>query len=154
MFYDIPNIDVEWIIDECSPLINTSFQQIMLQGIVGKGDQYGTGRITSYEEPETEFNNPLHDIPYTNSIIKTLGMYRSRLMIMNDKMVYSWHYDPSPRIHIPLISNHETNFMVIEDTVIRMPVKDRAVWVDTTKMHTYVNTSDELRVHIVGCVHV
>ena len=154
MFHDIPNIDVEWIIDECTPLIDPTFQQRMLQGIPGKDDQYGTGRITAYDEPETEFRHPLHDIPYTNSILESLGMYRSRLMIMTGKLVYSWHYDPSPRVHIPLISNHKTNFMVVEDTLIRMPVRDRAMWVDTTKMHTYVNAADELRVHIIGCVDV
>lgn len=152
MIQIISNIDVEWILDECRPLIDDSLQQRMLQGIEGKNDQYGTGRITQYEEPESAFTFPLHDIPYTNKTLESLGMYRSRLMILNKPMVYSWHYDPSPRIHIPLISNHETNFMVVEDTVIRMPVDDRAIWVDTTRLHTYVNTSGEVRVHIVGCV--
>lgn len=125
--------------------------QIMLQGIEGKDWKYGIGRITDYEEKEGAFTHLLWSAPTINTALHRLGMYRSRLMIRK-RSVYSWHQDWSPRMHIPVVSNHEKNFMVIEDEVIRMPADGRAVWVDTRKFHTYVNTEEVERIHIVGCI--
>lgn len=153
--YRCAQIDLDHVMDEIMPLIDGlgSHQQIMLQSTANSKDfLYGTGRIDRYPEDEKEFNVPFWDsLEYTNQILVDLGVYRARLMLMR-KMVYTWHKDPSPRIHIPLISNTETNFMVIEDEVIRMKPDGCAYWVDTTRKHTYVNTSNDLRVHIVGCI--
>lgn len=153
-YYRHSQVDFDQLMEEIVPLIDSHGhrQQIMLQSTYGSDDfLYGTGRI-QYPVDEREFNVPFwSSLNYTNQILTSLGMYRSRLMFMR-KTVYSWHHDPSPRIHIPLISNTETNFMVIEDEVIRMKPDGSVYWVDTTRKHTYVNTSDELRVHIVGCV--
>lgn len=154
-YYRHTQVDIDQILDEVMPIIDglSSHQQIMLQSIKGSKDYlYGTGRIANYAEPEKDFNVPFwNSLTYTNQILEDLGLYRARLMIMR-KMVYSWHADPSPRVHIPLISNNETNFMVVEDEVIRMKPDGGVFWVDTTLYHTYVNTCDDLRVHIVGCV--
>ena len=153
--YRCAEVDVQEIQDEISILLDRFLdqQQLMLQGLEGETDPlYGTGRITDYKQSETDFVHPLWDfLPYTNSVLTQFGMYRSRIMIMTKK-VYSWHQDHTPRIHIPIISNPETNFMVVENDVIRMPPDGGVFWVDTTRKHTYVNTSHELRVHIVGCV--
>ena len=153
--YRYTQVDLDQILDEVMPILDGigSHQQIMLQSTKGSKDYlYGTGRITDYTESEKEFNAPFwSSLTYTNRILEELGLYRTRLMLMR-KMVYSWHVDPSPRIHIPLISNHETNFMVVEDEVIRMKPDGGVFWVDTTRPHTYVNTCNDLRVHIVGCV--
>lgn len=146
-------VDLNIVRDEVSKILSLASHdgQIMLQGIEGKGYIYGTGKITEYEEQETDFIDPLWDTPYINSTLKKLGMYRTRIMIRS-KSVYSWHADYGPRIHIPVTTNPETNFMVIEDEVIRMPADGRVVWVDTTRYHTFVNTSKEDRIHIVGCI--
>ena len=92
----------------------------------------------------------MHDTPYLNSLVEKYGMYRTRIMTMS-KSCYSWHRDETARIHIPIYSLQPYNFMVIEDEVIRLPVGN-AYWTDTTMMHTYVNTIDHVRTHIVGCV--
>lgn len=154
-YYRHTQVDLDHIMDEIMPLIDSlgTHQQVMLQSTDDSKDfLYGTGRIDQYPEDEKQFNKPLwSSLEYTNQIMNDLGMYRTRLMFMR-KMVYSWHKDPGPRIHIPLISNTETNFMVIEDEVIRMKPDGCVYWVDTTRHHTYVNTSNDLRVHIVGCI--
>lgn len=149
--YDIETLQNE-VLDICENAKGHE-GQIMLQGIPGKDYLYGTGRITDYEEPEEMFTWKLWEdlCPTIYEILDEHKMYRSRIMIRS-KSVYSWHYDYTPRIHIPIISNHETNFMVIENDVVRMPADGRAHWVDTRKNHTFVNTSDIDRIHIVGCV--
>lgn len=150
----IDNVDHILLADEVRRITGEwplSPGQIMVQGIEGQADPtYGTGRVAGFEHDENDFVHPLHNTPYLNSLVEKYGMYRTRIMTM-DKMCYSWHRDETPRIHIPIYSLHQYNFMVIEDEVIRMPV-GHAYWTDTTMMHTFVNTMDQPRTHIVGCV--
>lgn len=129
--------------------------QISLQTVEGCTDyNYGTGPITLNDpHKEEEFIIPLFDIPYTNSIIKNLNMFRSRVMRLKYRTCYSYHYDATKRIHIPLITN-ENCFMVIDDKVYRYPADGNYYTIDTTKMHTAVNASWDERIHIVGCINV
>ena len=129
--------------------------QISLQTVEGETDyNYGAGKLTSRDKhKEQDFIIPLFNIPYTNSILKDLNMYRTRVLRMYSKTCYSYHQDPTMRIHIPLITNDKC-FMVIDDQVIRYPADGNHYIVDTTKMHTAVNASFEERIHIVGCIDV
>jgi len=147
------NYDIERILLELE-LLPKYDTQISLQTVEGETDHnYGTGRLTSINKhTEQDFVIPLWDMPYTNSIIKDLGMYRTRVMRMYSKTCYSYHKDPTMRIHIPLITNDKC-FMVIDDKVIRYPADGNYYLVDTTKMHTAVNSSWEDRIHIIGCVN-
>lgn len=72
---------------------------------------------------------------------------RIRFMKMDPKQCFSWHKDPSPRIHYPLVT-HEGCFMVIEDEMVHMP-KHTWWWANTEVPHTAVNSSLNDRVHIV-----
>ena len=99
-----------------------------------------------------DFNKFAFDLPYTNSVMANLGMYRSRLMKMSSKTCYSYHRDPTKRIHIPLITNDKC-FFVIDDEVSYYPADGSHYLVDTTKKHTFVNASREDRIHIVGCTN-
>ena len=78
-------------------------------------------------------------------------MYRTRVMNMGPKSCYSYHQYPTPRMHIPLITN-EKCFFVLDDEVVRLPADGQSYFIDTRKMHTFVNASFENRIHIVGCV--
>ena len=81
--YDIERILLEL---ELLPEYDT---QISLQTIKGETDyNYGTGRLDNLEHKEKDFIVPLFDMPYTNSIIKDLGMYRTRVMRMHYKTCY------------------------------------------------------------------
>lgn len=154
MIYKIlGEIDVDKLTSELSGFIVPSKGQQMLQGIKGQeDDSYGTGSYTQYKEAESDFIYPIvKDADYLYSLLQQYDMFRTRIMSMSNKH-YSWHADGTPRIHIPLISDTETNFMVVEDTVIRME-PGLVYWVDTTRKHTYVNTDTTYRVHIVGCVN-
>ena len=145
MSIDIDKILLEF---EMLPEYDT---QISLQTIEGCDDyNYGTGKLLAPIK-ETDFVIPLFDMPYTNSIMKDLGMFRTRAMRMHSNTCYSYHKDPTMRIHIPLITNDKC-FMVIDDEVIRYPADGNYYIVDTTKMHTAINGSPEERIHIIGCI--
>jgi hypothetical protein len=144
-------IDIDRILVELDMHVPNA-PQVALQGVEGNSDPlYGIGKLSGIEHKENEFIIPNFNIEYTNSILKRLGMYRSRLMTMRETSCYSYHKDPTKRIHIPLVTNDKC-FMVIDDIVHRYPADGNYYIVDTTKMHTAVNGSWEDRVHIVGCI--
>lgn len=154
---DMGPVDTEILIKEVTKILGHwpptgTPQQIMVQSVKGKNDlTYGTGRVHTFNHNEEDFNTLIHDTPYLNKLVNEVGMYRTRLMTIK-KAVYSWHMDATPRIHIPIFSDPEFNFMVVQNEVIRMPV-GRMYWVNTKAPHTYVNTREEPRLHIVGCVN-
>jgi len=144
-------IDIERILLELESLPEYD-TQISLQTVKGLHDpEYGTGRLDLLDHQESEFTEPLFDLPYTNSVIEELGMTRTRVMRMKSKTCYSYHKDPTKRIHIPLVTN-ENCFMIVSDEVIRYPAEGDHFIMDTTQIHTAVNASFEERIHIVGCV--
>jgi|TARA_B110000438_G_scaffold247116_1_gene249099 hypothetical protein len=147
MSIDIDKILLEF---EVLPPYDT---QISLQTVEGCVDpNYGTGWMDGLDHAESEFIIPLFDMPYTNSIIKDLGMFRTRVMAMRSNSCYSYHQDDKMRIHIPLITNDKC-FMVIEDKVSRYPADGNYYLIDTTKIHTAINGSPDVRIHIVGCIN-
>jgi len=75
---------------------------------------------------------------------------RIRLMRLEPKVCLSWHYDFSPRIHLP-IKTQEQCFMVIEDEVLHME-KDNWYLADTTRYHTVFNGGFESRIHLVAVI--
>ena len=126
--------------------------QIALQGVEGNRDPYyGIGRLSEVSHREAEFIVPNFNMEYTNSVLKKLGMHRSRVMTMCKTSCYSYHQDSTQRIHIPLITNDKC-FFVIDDIIHRYPADGNYYIADTTKLHTFVNASWEDRVHIVGCI--
>ena len=144
-------IDIDRILAELEMHVPKA-RQVALQGVEGNRDPYyGIGSSVELHHREDEFVVPNFDIEYTNSILKNLGMFRSRVMIMREISCYSYHQDSTKRIHIPLVTNDKC-FMVIDDIVHRYPADGNYYIVDTTKMHTFINGSWEDRIHIVGCV--
>jgi hypothetical protein len=142
------SIDIDHILLELESLPEYD-TQLSLQ--VTSSGSSGEGKLNNLNFLEKDFNVFAYDLPYTNSILSELGMYRTRLMNMKPKTCYSYHWDPTKRMHIPLITN-ENNFFVIDDEVSRYPADGSYYLIDTTKKHTFVNASFENRLHIVGCV--
>jgi len=128
--------------------------QLPLQTVEGIDDpNYGTGRLVDLDHSEKDFVVPLWpQLDYTNSVLEYLGVYRARLMNMAPKSCYTYHKDPTKRVHIPLITN-ENCFMVIEDRCYWYPADGNFYLADTTKPHTFVNASRDWRLHIIGCVN-
>lgn len=146
------SVDINRILNELESLPDYK-EQISLQTVPGKYDpSYGTGRLDQLADSEEEFVVPIFEqLTYTNSVIESFGMYRTRVMKMKAKSCYTYHQDPTIRMHIPLITNDDC-FFVIEDQVVRCPADGNTYVIDTRKKHTFVNASRQERIHIVGCV--
>lgn len=144
-------INIDKILLEIDRFIPEYDTQISLQGVLGNIDHsYGTGRLEKLNHNESDFTEILFpEMVYTNSIIKQLGMFRTRIMRLRPYQCYSYHIDPTQRMHIPLITNPHC-FMIIDDVLYRYPADGNHYLVDTTKIHTFINASLEDRIHIVG----
>lgn len=80
-------------------------------------------------------------------------VYRTRIMMSKPKGCYSIHRDYSPRLHLPLVTNKQCNFLITEPlTMFHLPADGTTTWVDTTKQHTFMNGSTEQRLHLVMIV--
>ena len=127
--------------------------QICLQGVKDNTDPFfGCGTFTRIQElgyNEKDFDKPIFDMPYINSLIKDLKMYRTRVMNLKSKTCYTYHRDYSKRLHIPIITN-ENCFIIIDKEVNHYPADGSCYIIDTTKFHTALNASREDRIHIVG----
>lgn len=82
-----------------------------------------------------------------NELKKYYKLGRVRLMRLKPKSCLSWHYDYSPRIHLPL-KTQEGCFMVIEDEILHL---DEGTWwfTETTNKHTAFNGSKSDRIHLL-----
>jgi hypothetical protein len=80
-------------------------------------------------------------------------VYRARIMLAREKGCYSIHRDYTPRLHLPLVTNKQCNFLFTDPLqMFHMPADGTTTWVDTTKYHTFMNGSTEKRLHLVMIV--
>ena len=85
------------------------------------------------------------------ALTKKYRLGRIRLLWKLPRTTLSWHRDPEPRLHIPIVTNFGAR-MCVDDVVHHMPADGR-VWVtDNTKYHNAFNGGEEDRVHLVATV--
>ena len=76
---------------------------------------------------------------------------RVRILLKEPRSTLSWHRDPEPRLHIPIITN-PGSIMVIDNVAKHMPA-DGSVWItNNKKYHNAFNGGEENRIHLVACV--
>jgi len=109
------------------------------------------GKFSDISGLELDYIHPIFpEAKLINHYLKEFDLYRSRIMINHSKECMTIHKDPSPRVHIPVISN-ENCLMIIDNYAHYLP-PGKIYWTDTRKSHTAMNGSYEKRIHIVGCV--
>ena len=104
----------------------------------------------AYTELVPEFKDT-----YFEKVIKVISskykLGRVRILLKEPRSTLSWHRDPEPRLHIPIITNPGC-LMVIDNVAKHMPA-DGSVWItNNTKYHNAFNGGEENRVHLVACV--
>ena len=78
-------------------------------------------------------------------------MGRVRILLKEPRSTLSWHRDPEPRLHIPIITNPGA-IMVVDNIAKHLPA-DGSVWItNNTKYHNAFNGGEEDRIHLVACV--
>ena len=76
---------------------------------------------------------------------------RVRILLKEPRSTLSWHRDPEPRLHIPIVTNPGC-MQVIENVAKHLPA-DGSVWItNNTKYHNAFNGGEENRVHLVACL--
>ena len=76
---------------------------------------------------------------------------RVRILLKEPRSTLSWHRDPEPRLHIPIITN-PGSIMVIDSVAKHLPA-DGSVWItNNTKYHNAFNGGEENIIHLVACV--
>ena len=76
---------------------------------------------------------------------------RVRILLIEPRSTLSWHRDPEPRLHIPIITN--PGCLMVIDNVAKHMEADGSVWItNNTKYHNAFNGGEENRIHLVACV--
>lgn len=63
----------------------------------------------------------------------------------------SWHRDPEPRLHVPIVTNPGSLF-VVGHHVTHLPADGSVYFTDTRGYHTAVNGGEHRRVHLVAAL--
>lgn len=79
----------------------------------------------------------------------TIG--RMRVLSKSSYNCNSWHRDPEPRLHIPIITNPGSLF-VVNHHVTHLPADGSVYFCDTRGYHTALNGGETRRVHIVAAL--
>ena len=105
---------------------------------------------SKYTEFVKDYKNTYFKEVY-EELSKRFKLGRVRLLLKEPRSTLSWHRDPEPRLHIPIITNPGC-LMVIDNVAMHMPA-DGSVWVtNNTKYHNAFNGGEENRIHLVACV--
>ena len=76
---------------------------------------------------------------------------RMRLLSKGLYNCNSWHRDPEPRLHIPIVSNPGSLF-VVNHHVTHLPADGSVYFTDTRGYHTALNGGESWRVHVVAAL--
>ena len=82
---------------------------------------------------------------------KKYKLGRVRLLLKEPRSTLSWHKDPEPRLHIPIITNLGCS-MVIENVAKHLPADGHVTITNNTKYHNFFNGGEQSRIHLVACV--
>ena len=106
------------------------------------------------ETKYTEFVKDLEDTYFKevyDILSKKFKLGRVRILLKEPRSTLSWHRDPEPRLHIPIITNPGC-IMVIEEVAKHLPADGFAWLTNNTKYHNFFNGGEEDRIHLVACL--
>ena len=86
-----------------------------------------------------------------DTLKKRFKIGRMRILLKEPRSTLSWHRDPEPRLHIPIITNKGCR-MVIENVSKHMPADGSVTITNNTKYHNFFNGGEQNRIHLVACV--
>ena len=105
---------------------------------------------TKYTQLVSDFQNTYFEEVY-KTLKKKFKLGRVRILLKEPRSTLSWHRDPEPRLHVPIITNLGCR-MVIENTAKHMPADGTVTITNNTKYHNFFNGGEQERIHLVACV--
>ena len=122
-----------------------------------KPDSSGKEAVRAKRIDETKYTEFVKDLEDTyfkevyDILSKKFKLGRVRILLKEPRSTLSWHRDPEPRLHIPIITNPGC-IMVIEEIAKHLPA-DGSAWVtNNMKYHNFFNGGEENRIHLVACL--
>jgi len=155
----LDTIDVAPIIDEYARLEpNMSWadygfkgKQVGLQHKINEDVWASAVGRSSGDEFASSILNPFFKNTVFEELINKYKLFKTRLMWLNPYACYSMHQDESPRIHIPLVTNSQCYFIFKAIPPYHLAINN-VYLTDTTRPHSFMNCSEEPRLHLVGAV--
>ena len=122
-----------------------------------KPDKSGKEVVRDESLDESEYSEFIKD--YENTYFKEVfdvlsskyKLGRVRILLKEPRSTLSWHRDPEPRLHIPIITNLGCS-MVIENIAKHLPADGSVTITNNTKYHNFFNGGEQDRIHLVACV--
>ena len=105
---------------------------------------------SKYSEIVPEFKNTYFEEVYV-ILKKRFKLGRVRILLKKPRSTLSWHRDPEPRLHIPIITNKGCS-MVIENVAKHLPADGTVTITNNTKYHNFFNGGEQSRIHLVACI--
>ena len=105
---------------------------------------------SKYTEIVPEFKDTYFNEVY-EILKKKFKLGRVRILLKEPRSTLSWHKDPEPRLHIPIITNLGCS-MVIENVAKHLPADGSVTITNNTKYHNFFNGGEQPRIHLVACI--
>ena len=105
---------------------------------------------SKYTHLVSEFEDTYFKEVY-ETLSKRFKLGRVRLLLKEPRSTLSWHKDPEPRLHIPIITNPGCS-MVIENVAKHLPADGSVTITNNTKYHNFFNGGEQQRIHLVACM--
>ena len=122
-----------------------------------KPDKSGKEVVRDVNIDESAYSEfvPDYENTYFKEVFDALSskykLGRVRILLKEPRSTLSWHRDPEPRLHIPIITNKGCR-MVIEEVCRHMPADGSVTITNNTKYHNFFNGGEQNRIHLVACV--
>ena len=120
-------------------------------------DSSGKEYVRAKKIDESAYTEFVKDLEHTyfkeiyDTLAKKYKLGRVRILLKEPRSTLSWHRDPEPRLHVPIITNPGC-IMVIENVAKHLPA-DGSAWItNNIKYHNAFNGGEENRVHLVACL--
>jgi hypothetical protein len=158
LVYPLENIDnFDVLVNEITSLIDEvgiTHNQIICQQMTTNNSDWttGIGRIDQLDHRDEhlyKFINKKLKGSKLEELITKYNAFRTRIMIMPPRQCYSIHADPTPRLHIPIITNEQSWMVWPYLNACEQMRPGKVYWADTTKHHSFLNGGETIRVHIV-----
>ena len=120
-------------------------------------DESGKEVSRDFKIDESKYTQivPEFEETYFKEVYETLKkrfkLGRVRLLLKEPRSTLSWHKDPEPRLHIPIITNAGCS-MVIENVAKHLPADGSVTITNNTKYHNFFNGGEQARIHLVACL--
>tara|TARA_Y100001970_G_C14245529_1_gene867892 strand:+ start:3766 stop:4356 length:591 start_codon:yes stop_codon:yes gene_type:complete len=122
-----------------------------------KPDSTGKESLRDKVINESEYTEFIKDFEKTyfkevyEKLSKKFKLGRVRILLKQPRSTLSWHRDPEPRLHIPIITNPGC-IMVIENVAKHLPADGSVYITNNLKYHNAFNGGEENRIHLVACL--